>query len=67
MIFFRRIPGACAVVAALLLFALVSPPPAGAIGGPQPITVTVEGEVRHPGNYSLPHDATLATLIVAAG
>ena len=66
MFFPRRIPGACAVVAALL-FALVPPPPAGAIGGPQPITVTVEGEVRHPGSYSLPHDATLATLIVAAG
>lgn len=67
MFFSRRIPGACAVVAALLLFALAPPPPAGAIGGPQPITVTVEGEVRHPGSYSLPHDATLATLIVAAG
>ncbi|HLN91903.1 MAG TPA: SLBB domain-containing protein, partial [Patescibacteria group bacterium] len=38
-----------------------------AIGGPQPITVTVEGEVRRPGSYSLPHDATLSTLIVAAG
>lgn len=66
MFFFRRIPGACAVVAALL-FALAPPPPAGAIGGPRPITVTVEGEVRHPGGYSLPHDATLSTLIVAAG
>ena len=67
MIFPRRIPGAIASVAALLLFALVSPPPAGAIGGPRPVTVAVEGEVRRPGSYTLPHDATLSTLIVAAG
>ena len=38
-----------------------------AIGVPQAITVTVEGEVRRPGSYSLPHDATLSTLIGAAG
>jgi len=38
-----------------------------AIGGPRPVTVTVEGEVRRPGSYSLPHDATLSTLIGAAG
>ncbi|HEX7518965.1 MAG TPA: YjbH domain-containing protein, partial [Candidatus Deferrimicrobium sp.] len=63
----RRIPGASATVAALLLFALVHPTPAAAIGGPRPVTVTVEGEVRRPGSYTLPHDATLATLIVAAG
>ena len=67
MIFPRRIPGASASVAALLLFALVHPTPAAAIGGPRPVTVTVEGEVRRPGSYTLPHDATLSTLIVAAG
>ncbi|MEK6695898.1 MAG: YjbH domain-containing protein [Candidatus Deferrimicrobiota bacterium] len=67
MIFPRRIPGANAFVAALLLFALVSPTPAAAIGRPRPVTVTVEGEVRRPGSYTLPHDATLSTLIVAAG
>jgi len=38
-----------------------------AIGVPQVITVTVEGEVRLPGSYSLPRDATLSTLIGAAG
>jgi len=38
-----------------------------AIGVPQPITATVEGEVLRPGSYSLPHDATLSTLIAAAG
>jgi len=38
-----------------------------AIGGPRPILVAVEGEVRRPGSYTLPHDATLSTLIVAAG
>src|SRR4030042_1939166 len=67
MIFPRRIPGANAFVAALLLFALFHPAPAGAIGGPQPVPVAVEGEVRRPGSYTLPHDATLSTLIVAAG
>ncbi|MHB1013094.1 MAG: YjbH domain-containing protein [Desulfobacteria bacterium] len=67
MIFPRRIPDANAFAAALLLFALFHPTPAGAIGGPRPVTVTVEGEVRRPGTYTLPHDATLSTLIVAAG
>ena len=38
-----------------------------AIGRPQPVTVTVEGAVRRPGTYSLPHGATLSTLVVAAG
>ena len=63
----RRIPSANASVADFLLLALVSPTPAAAIGGPRPVTVTVEGEVRRPGSYTLPHDATLSTLIVAAG
>ncbi|HQT98483.1 MAG TPA: YjbH domain-containing protein, partial [Thermodesulfobacteriota bacterium] len=63
----RRIPGANAFAAALLLFALFHPTPAGAIGGPRPVTVTVEGEVRRPGSYTLQHDATLSTLVVAAG
>jgi len=67
MIFPRRIPGASAFAAALLLFALFHPTPAGAIGGPRPVTVAVEGEVRSPGGYTLPYDATLSTLIVAAG
>ncbi|HEY6096901.1 MAG TPA: YjbH domain-containing protein, partial [Candidatus Deferrimicrobium sp.] len=67
MIFPRRIPGVSAFAAAFLLFALFHPIPAGAIGGPRPVTVTVEGEVRRPGSYTLPHDATLSTLIVAAG
>ncbi|MCR4310582.1 MAG: YjbH domain-containing protein, partial [Deltaproteobacteria bacterium] len=68
MIFPQRIPGANAFVAALLLlFAIFHPPPAAAIGGPRPVTVTVEGEVRRPGSYTLQHDATLSTLIVAAG
>ncbi|MHB1025914.1 MAG: YjbH domain-containing protein [Desulfobacteria bacterium] len=68
MIFPRRIPGTSAFAAMLLLFlAIVHPIPAGAIGGPRPVTVTAEGEVRRPGSYTLPHDATLSTLIVAAG
>jgi hypothetical protein len=67
MMFPRRIAGAGAFVAAFLLFALFHPARAEAIGGPRAITVTVEGEVRRPGSYTLPHNATLSTLIVAAG
>lgn len=67
MIFPRRIPVAHAFAAALLLAGLFHPIPAGAIGRPQGVTVTVEGEVRLPGSYTLPRDATLSTLIVAAG
>src|SRR5512140_3378382 len=67
MIFPRHLPGANAFVPALLFFALFHPTAAGAIGGPRPVTVTVEGEVRRPASYTLPHDATLSTLIVAAG
>ncbi|HSQ15380.1 MAG TPA: SLBB domain-containing protein, partial [Candidatus Binatia bacterium] len=67
MIFPRRIPVAHAFAAALLLAGLFHPILAGAIGRPQGVTVTVEGEVRLPGSYALPRDATLSTLIVAAG
>jgi len=67
MIFPRRIPGARTSVAALLLLALVHPTPANAIGGPRSITVSVEGEVRRPGTYTLPPDATLSALILAGG
>jgi hypothetical protein len=63
----RRNPCANAFVAALLLVSLFHPTPAIAIGGPQPVTVIVEGEVRRPGAYTLPSGATLSTLIVAAG
>lgn len=38
-----------------------------AIEGPRPFTVTVEGEVRRPGAYTLPPGATLSVLILAAG
>jgi hypothetical protein len=50
-----------------LLLAHLSAGTAGAIGGPRPVEVTVEGEVRTPGSHTLPHDATLSTLIAAAG
>src|SRR5512143_2922270 len=67
MIFPRFIPGANAAVAALFLFALFRPTPALGIDGPGQVTVTVEGEVRRPGSYTLPRDATLSALILAAG
>ncbi|PJB32210.1 MAG: hypothetical protein CO109_05840 [Deltaproteobacteria bacterium CG_4_9_14_3_um_filter_65_9] len=54
----------------LLLVVASASIPAGtarAIGGPRAVTVSVEGEVRRPGSYTLPHDATLSALILAAG
>ncbi len=47
--------------------ALLLPGTVRALGGPWPIAVTVEGEVRRPGAYTLPHDATLSSLVLAAG
>jgi len=38
-----------------------------ALGGPRPVTVSVEGEVRRPGSYSLPLGARLSALILAGG
>jgi len=38
-----------------------------ALGGPQPVTVSVEGDVRRPGTYTLPGKSTLSALIVASG
>jgi len=38
-----------------------------ALGGPPPVTVFAEGEVRRPGSYTLPAGGTLSALIVAAG
>lgn len=51
----------------VFLFAAAMPRSAGAIGGPRPVDVSVEGEVHSPGAYTLPHGATLSTLIRAAG
>jgi polysaccharide export outer membrane protein len=45
----------------------ILPGSAHALGGPQPITVFVEGAVRRPGNYTLPPRATLSALLSAAG
>jgi protein involved in polysaccharide export with SLBB domain len=38
-----------------------------ALGGPRPVTVSVEGEVRCPGSYTLPHGARLSAVILAGG
>ena len=43
------------------------PGTAFALGGPWPIEVSIEGEVRRPGVYNLPPDATLSSLVSAAG
>lgn len=47
--------------------AVLLPGSVRALGGPWPVAVTVEGEVRRPGAYTLPHDATLSSLVLAAG
>jgi len=54
----------------LLLGAAWTATPPGtvlALGGPRPVTVSVEGEIRRPGAYTLPSGATLSALILAAG
>jgi protein involved in polysaccharide export with SLBB domain len=43
------------------------PETARALGGPRPVTVSAQGELRRPGTYTVPPDATLSTLILAAG
>ncbi|MBE0604134.1 MAG: SLBB domain-containing protein, partial [Deltaproteobacteria bacterium] len=55
---FLLLAGACSVLL---------PGAVRALGGPWPIIVSVEGEVRRPGAYTLPHNATLSSLLLAAG
>lgn len=47
--------------------AVLLPEAVRALGGPWPIAVNVEGEVRRPGAYTLPRNATLSSLVLAAG
>ena len=53
----------------LIVGAILAWPPAAAfaLGGSRPITVSVEGEVRRPGAFTLPTGATLSSLLLAAG
>lgn len=46
---------------------MIPPETVLALGGPRPVTISVEGEIRRPGAYTLPPGATLSTLILAAG
>jgi polysaccharide export outer membrane protein len=58
------------IATCLLLGAALTAIPAGtvrALGEPRQVTVSVEGEVRRPGSYTLPHNARLSALILAAG
>jgi protein involved in polysaccharide export with SLBB domain len=43
--------------------------PKGALplGGPKAVTASIGGEVRRPGNYTLPPGSTLSSLLIAAG
>jgi protein involved in polysaccharide export with SLBB domain len=69
---FRSIPnrrGAWIAPCLLLGAALTAilPGTVRALGGPRPVTVSVVGEVRRHGAYTLPPGATLSALILAAG
>jgi polysaccharide biosynthesis/export protein len=58
------------IASCLLLEAAWTAIPPGtvlALGGPRPVTISVEGEIRRPGAYTLPPGATLSALILAAG
>lgn len=52
---------------AVALSSTAAPGTAPASGGPKPITASIGGEVRRPGNYTLPPGATLSALLSAAG
>lgn len=56
---------ACLLVGAALTAIL--PGTVRALGESRPVTVSVEGEARRPGSYTLPHNARLSALILAAG
>jgi len=58
------------IVPCLLLGAALTailPGTVRALDGPRPVSISVEGEVRRPGSYTLPHGARLSALILAAG
>src|SRR5512134_1538056 len=57
------VPLLLAVAAVFLAFPKAAVP----LGGPQPVTASIGGEVRRPGSYTLPPGATLSSLLVAAG
>ena len=57
------VPLLFAVAAVFLAFPQAAVP----LGGPQPVTASIGGEVRRPGSYTLPPGATLSSLLVAAG
>ncbi|MGE5247650.1 MAG: SLBB domain-containing protein [Verrucomicrobiota bacterium] len=65
----RRIPAARLFPLLLLVaaFSAVMPGAVRAAEARSPITVSVEGEVLRPGSYTLPGNATLSSLILAAG
>ena len=46
---------------------LASPRSALTLGGPQPVKVSVEGEIRKPGTYTFPPGSPLSSLLYAAG
>ena len=52
---------------AVALFSTAAPGTAPASGGPKPVTASIGGEVRRPGNYTLSPGATLSALLSAAG
>jgi len=67
----RNVPGWIPGTALPLLlgwaFCATLTAPALAQGEPRPIAVSIAGEARRPGSYTLPPGSTLSALIVAAG
>ncbi len=55
------------MIGVFLLLAVLGVGTASGIGGTRSVTVSVEGEVRRPGGYTLPRGARLSTLVLAAG
>jgi polysaccharide export outer membrane protein len=45
----------------------ILPGPGRALGEPRQVTISIEGEVLRPGSYTLPQNARLSALILAAG
>ena len=67
MITRRRNAGIALVLLLVWAFSATLPGKVLALGGPRPVAVSIEGEVRRPGSYTLPPGSTLSSLIVAAG
>lgn len=63
----RRASAFSPLLIAVAAVSLACPRSALPLGGQQPVSVSVEGEVRKPGTYTLPPGSPLSSLLYAAG